>query len=43
MNWILPLKVLALLCYIALLTGFLIACGDGALKHVVALRLASPL
>ena len=43
MNWILPLKVLTLLCYIALLTGFLIACGDNALKHVIALRLASPL
>ncbi|GGY46761.1 hypothetical protein [Pseudoduganella albidiflava] len=42
MNWILKLKVITLLGYIAALAALLITCGEGALSQVIILRLASP-
>jgi hypothetical protein len=42
MNWILQLKVITLLGYIAALAAFLMTCGEEVLSHMVILRLVSP-
>lgn len=43
MDWILKLKVITLLGYIAALAALLISSSDGALSQVLILRLATPL
>lgn len=43
MNWMLPLKVITLLGYIGALAVYLVTCSEGALSHLVILRLVSPL
>ena len=43
MHWTLQVKVLALLGYIGAVAGFLATCAEGALSHLVILRLVSPL
>ncbi|MBB3220580.1 hypothetical protein [Pseudoduganella umbonata] len=43
MNWTLHLKVITLLAYIGVLAAFLATCAEGALSHLVILRLVSPL
>lgn len=42
MNWTLHLKVITLLGYIGTLATFLVMCSDGALSHLVVLRMVLP-